>query len=192
MAHRVHHPEVAAPEGSVVPAAPAPASDWQRAYQSGDLPAAADLLRQLRGSFESAVDNGSSAKELYEIYDLATKGKEPGPADHALRRIANDFPKDPYAQISAHQLCDKLPAAEGKKYCEQAKNSPLEDPDCVALRAAPNKDEAAKLAQEYVNSHGDGGTCRDEAQRIISGAADDSGDAGAPKVDGKPKPGPKP
>jgi hypothetical protein len=120
--------------------------------------------------------------------------------------MVTDFPQDPQALVVAPSLCKSLRGKpEGEKACEVAKRSPLfdaEDAECsqmAAAKAGGNKTEASRLAQAYRNGHADGGgTCRDEAERILSGASSDPddgpsrpGDAGAPKSDGK-SPAPKP
>ncbi len=193
--HGAHHAEIAAPEMSGTPLAAAPASDWKKAYAANDYKKAAELFQQERGEFDPAVSAANSAQELYELYTLAQAARQATIAKRALRRAADDFPAEQYGQLSAHQLCD---AGEGPKYCEGDKNSPLYDAEgaaCRVLTQTKNKDEAAKLAREYVKNHPDGGKCRDEALRISSGATDEPGDAptdaGAAKGD-KPKPPPKP
>jgi hypothetical protein len=194
--HHAHHPEAAAPEASAVAVAgAAPTSDWQKAYNASDFPKAADLFRAERGEFDPAVTSANSAQELYELYTLAAAAKVTNAASRALHRCADEFPGDRWGQLASAQLCQR---GAGDKYCKEDPSSPLYDPEvaaCRALKEVRNKDEAARLAKEYLSKHPDGGTCRDDAQRIANGSADEAADAphdGSAAKSDKSKPAPKP
>jgi hypothetical protein len=206
---RARHAEIATPDASGSPLAGVSTigKDWQSLSNNGHYDDAARALRDQFGGFDQAVKQANTAASLAEIRDLALKSKEPTAADNAARRMVIDFPTDAQALVVAPSLCQRLRGTpDGDKACDLAKHSPIfnaDESDCQQIAAAKttgNKGEASRLAREYVNNHADGGgRCRDEAERIISGATSDPddapvhpGDGGAPKPDAKPPQPPKP
>ncbi|MCC6551817.1 MAG: FecR domain-containing protein [Polyangiaceae bacterium] len=171
------------------PAQAVAAPDWRTRYNAGDEAEALSLLRQQSGGIDGAIASAKTAKELMDLSDLLRgKGGDQGAAIQALRRVVDAFPTDANAQIAAYTLGNMYERsgeqALAAEYFERARSlSPegnlAEDSFCKRMRTeaqAGHKDEASRMAQEYVTKYPDG-RCKDEAQRIISGEGDSEGEA---------------
>lgn len=168
--------------------------DWRARYNAGDEPGALEMLRQQGGGIDGAIGAAKSAKELMDLSDLLRgRGGDQAAAIRALSRVVDAFPGDvKYAEIAAYTL-GNLYARQGDQarastYYERARSlSPdgnlAEDSFCKRIGSevlAGHKDEAIRMAQEYVSKYPDG---RCEAvQRIVSGKGEDEGE-------GEPAPG---
>lgn len=125
-----------------------------------------------------------------EIHDALRGAGDHSGAMRALERILSAYPSSDYAQIAAWQLGAAYQqagnSAKANEYFERArsfKGALAEDALCRQLKAARNKDDAARIAREYLQSYPDG-RCKDDAERVAGGdysPPDDdvSGDAGA-------------
>lgn len=207
--------EVAAPVAAV---AAAPASvDWRAQWLKGNNGEALRLLRDQPGGVDGTIANAKSSSELMDIMTfLGAKGGDPAAANRAAKQVIERFPGDPNAVFAAGQLkkyyeraakngdpairaeadkwrdlhseLDKKAAAAGvrgtdKQLCDQFS----------AAHREGRKDEAAKLAQEYVTKYPNG-PCREDADRIASKGEDAPADDGTtpapPPTSGDAKPAP--
>jgi len=153
--------------------------DWRSKYNAGELAQALELLRQASGGIDGAIVTARSAAELAAISDIArSKGGDPAAALNALTQLVERFPSDPYAEIAAYTLggmYEKMGQADqAQKYFERARSLKgvlAEDALCKQIRAehrAGRKDEAKRMAQEYVNKYPDG-RCKEDVERALSG-----------------------
>jgi len=180
------------------------APDWRARYNAGDETAALELLRQQGGGIDGAIGSARTAKELMDLSDLLRgKGGDQAAAIRALTRVVDAFPSDANAQIAAYTLGNMYARvgdqAQAAKYWERARSiSPegtlAEDSLCKRIGAevgAGHKDEANRMAQEYVSKYPDG---RCEAvQSILSGGGEPEeppSEPEAPPPDGSAKPKP--
>jgi len=167
------------PRGIETPMVTIAPPDWRSRYNAGELAQALDLLRQSPGGIEGAIMNARNAAELTAISDIArAKGGDPAAALSALTQLVDRFPSDPYAEIAAYTLggmYEKMGQADqAQKYFERARSLKgvlAEDALCKQIRAehrAGRKDEAKRMAQEYVNKYPDG-RCKEDVERAMSG-----------------------
>jgi hypothetical protein len=191
--------EVEIESPAVVPSAP----DWRARYNAGDVAEALQSLKQQSGGVAGAIASARTAKELMDLSDLLrTKGGDASAAIGALTRVVESFPSDANAQIAAYTLgnmYDRMgEQALAAKYFERARAlSPegnlAEDSFCKRIRAevvAGHKEEASRMAQEYVAKYPDG-RCNEEVQRIISGE-EAPGESGEEEPHAAPSPLPPP
>ena len=154
-------------------------ADWRSKYNAGELAQALEMLRQQPGGIDGAVVTARSAAELAAISDIArAKGGDPAAALNALTQLVERFPSDPYAEIAAYTLggmYEKMGQSDqAQKYFERARSLKgvlAEDALCKQIRAehrAGRKDEAKRMAQEYVNKYPDG-RCKEDVERALSG-----------------------
>ena len=155
------------------------APGWLTSYENNEDTTALALLRQLPGGINGAISNAHSAQELMAISTIARgKDGDPGAAISALKSVVDRFPEDVNAQMAAMSLARMYQAA-GKSdlataYLERANklNGPLaEDALCHRVkgeRTAGHKDEAVRLAREYVAKYPDG-RCKDEVELALEG-----------------------
>jgi hypothetical protein len=160
---------------------------WLTSYENNEDTTALALLRQLPGGLPGAISSARSAQELMAISTIARgKDGDPGAAIAALKSVVDRFPEDVNAQMAAMSLARMYQAA-GKSdlataYLERANklNGPLaEDALCHRVkgeRVAGHKDEAVRLAREYVAKYPDG-RCKDEVELALEG---DDGAGGSP------------
>jgi len=149
-----------------------------------------EMIRRHPAGVDGAIGSARSAQELMEVHDALKGAGDHGGAMRALERILSAFPSSDYAQIAAWQLGAAYQqagnAAKANEYFERArsfKGALAEDALCRQLKAARNKDDAARIAREYLQSYPDG-RCKDDAERVAGGdyaPPDDdvSADAGA-------------
>lgn len=161
---------------------------WLTSYENNEDTTALALLRQLPGGLLGAISSARSAQELMAISTIARgKDGDPGAAIAALKSVVDRFPEDVNAQMAAMSLARMYQAA-GKSdlataYLERANklNGPLaEDALCHRVkgeRTAGHKDEAIRLAREYVAKYPDG-RCKDEVELALEG----DGAGGSPSV----------
>jgi hypothetical protein len=153
--------------------------DWRTKYNAGELAQALELLREGPGGIDGAIVTARSAAELAAISDIArAKGGDPAAALNALTQVVERFPGDPYAEIAAYTLggmYEKLGQSDqAQKYFERARSLKgvlAEDALCKQIRAehrAGRKDEAKRMAKEYVNKYPDG-RCKEDVERALSG-----------------------
>jgi hypothetical protein len=153
--------------------------DWRTKYNAGELAQALDLLRQASGGIDGAIVTARSAAELAAISDIArAKGGDPAAALNALTQLVDRFPSDPYAEIAAYTLggmYEKIGQSDqAQKYFERARSLKgvlAEDALCKQIRAehrAGRKDEAKRMAKEYVIKYPDG-RCKEDVERALSG-----------------------
>ncbi|MBK9264800.1 MAG: tetratricopeptide repeat protein [Polyangiaceae bacterium] len=153
--------------------------DWRTKYNAGELAQALEMLRGQPGGIDGAIMTARSAAELAAISDIArAKGGDPAAALNALTQLVERFPSDPYAEIAAYTLggmYEKLGQPDqAQKYFERARSLKgvlAEDALCKQIRAehrAGRKDEAKRMAQEYVNKYPDG-RCKEDVERALSG-----------------------
>jgi hypothetical protein len=153
--------------------------DWRSKYNAGELADALDLLRQSPGGIDGAIVTARSAAELAAISDIArAKGGDPAAALNALTQLVDRFPSDPYAEIAAYTLggmYEKIGQSDqAQKYFERARSLKgvlAEDALCKQIRAehrAGRKDEAKRMAKEYVIKYPDG-RCKEDVERALSG-----------------------
>jgi hypothetical protein len=167
---------VVEPPAAVVAAAP----DWRGRCHASDFAGALDILRQQPGGIASAIQSAQSAGELMCISDAAQTGGEQGAAIQALTRVTDKFPADNNAPIAAFQLARIYQAARNTELAEKylALSRSL-SPDgalaevalCRQIRAEANKgrkEEASRMAREYVAKYPDG-SCKEDVERIIQG-----------------------
>jgi hypothetical protein len=200
-------PRASAPEPPVEPppAAP-PAPDWRSRYNAGDGLEALRILKQQSGGIDGAIASAKTPKELMDMSDLLRRKEadrdDRAAATRALTRVVEHFPKDANAQIAAYTLGKMYESmgdqALAAKYFEQARTlSPegnlAEDSFCKRIHAevvAGNKEEASRMAQEYVAKYPDG-RCED-VEGIIAGseAAPEEGpeEPAPPPEDASPAP----
>lgn len=161
------------------PMATAAPPDWRTRYNAGELAEALELLRQSPGGIGGAIVVARSAAELAAISDIArSKGGDPAAALNALTQLVDRFPSDPYAEIAAYTLGGMYErmgqADQAQKYFERARSLKgvlAEDALCKQIRAehrAGRKDEAKRMAKEYVNKYPDG-RCKEDVERALSG-----------------------
>lgn len=180
--------------------------DWRSKYNAGELAQALELLREAPGGIDGAIVTARSAAELAAISDIArAKGGDPAAALNALTQLVERFPSDPYAEIAAYTLggmYEKIgQTAQAQKYFERARSLKgvlAEDALCKQIRAehrAGRKDEAKRMAKEYVNKYPDG-RCKEDVERAMSGEelpreeAETDLDAGVGDAASTPLPGP--
>ncbi len=153
--------------------------DWRTKYNAGELAQALDLLRQGTGGIDGAIVTARSAAELAAISDIArARGGDPAAALNALTQLVDRFPSDPYAEIAAYTLggmYEKIGQSDqAQKYFERARSLKgvlAEDALCKQIRAehrAGRKDEAKRMAKEYVIKYPDG-RCKEDVERALSG-----------------------
>jgi FecR protein len=183
------------PEAPPVVAAPAP--DWRARHSAGEYRQAHQLLSAQPGGVAGAITAAKSATELVAISDV-TRGGGGSVSDtvRALQRVVDDFASDPYAQVAAYTLAKIYGAMnteeakkEAQKYLERSRSlggALAPDALCKQISTA-NKDDAVRLAKEYVTKYPNDGRCKEEAEGIIAGGegpgggeASVGGDAGAP------------
>ena len=163
---------------------------WLTSYENNEDTTALALLRQLPGGLPGAISSARSAQELMAISTIARgKDGDPGAAIAALKSVVDRFPEDVNAQMAAMSLARMYQAA-GKSdlataYLERANklNGPLaEDALCHRVkgeRTAGHKDEAVRLAREYVAKYPDG-RCKDEVDLALEGDGAGSSPSVAP------------
>ncbi|AKT36033.1 FecR domain-containing protein [Chondromyces crocatus] len=161
------------------------AQDWRSRYNGGDEPGALSMLRQQSGGIDGAIASARTAKELMDLSDLLrSRGGDQVAAIRALTRVVDAFPGDTkYAEIAAFtlgnmhaRLGDQVQAA--RNYERAGSLAPdgnlAQDSFCKRIGSeflAGHKDEAIRMAQEYVSKYPDG---RCEAvQRINSGGKEE-------------------
>lgn len=177
--HEIAHVPLALPLRAEAQAVVPAAADWRVRYNAGELSQALELLRQQPGGIDGAIASARSASELAAISDIArAKGGEPGAAVKALTELVDRFPSDPYAEIAAYTLggmYEKMGQADNaQKYFARARSLKgvlAEDALCKQIRAehlARRKDEAERMAKEYVNKYPDG-RCKEDVERILAG-----------------------
>ena len=156
-------------EVPVAVAAPPAANDWFAQYQAGNWDEALKLLQQ--GGVDVAIAQAKNAAELMAIADC---GGQKGPvAIKAYQRVLERFPGDTnYVGIAARKLSEIYEKSDpelARKYLARATASQTvagEDALCRQIRAVKNKEEAARLASEYVAKYPDG-QCKDDADRLL-------------------------
>jgi hypothetical protein len=178
------HDEVSAAPDVVVAAPP----DWLARANASDKVGAIQLLQQQPGGIAGAIASAKTAGELMAISDLTRGAREQGLALSALKRVVESFPNDQRAHIAAFTLGTLYEKAGQTKlaqmYFEKSRSLQPEsvlaqDALCKQIQAehrASNKDEAVRLAKDYLSKYPDG-RCKEEVERIISGddaPADDS------------------
>ncbi len=180
-AHRPNQPRAGGKSATV------DAPGWLTSYENNEDTTALALLRQLPGGLPGAISNARSAQELMAISTIARgKDGDPGAAISALKSVVDRFPEDVNAQMAAMSLARMYQAA-GKSdlataYLERANklNGPLaEDALCHRVkgeRSAGHKDEAVRLAREYVAKYPDG-RCKDDVELALES---DNGSGGSP------------
>jgi hypothetical protein len=167
------------PHGIETPMITIAPPDWRSKYNAGELAPALELLRQGSGGIDGAIVTARSAAELAAISDIArAKGGDPAAALNALTQLVDRFPSDPYAEIAAYTLggmYEKIGQPDqAQKYFERARSLKgvlAEDALCKQIRAehrAGRKDEAKRMAQEYVIKYPDG-RCKEDVERALSG-----------------------
>jgi hypothetical protein len=206
-----HPPVEAAP---VVVAAPA-VLDWRAHWLKGNDAEALRLLRDQPGGVDAAIGGAKSGSELMDISSVSQRGGDGGAAMRAAKQVIERFPGDPNAVIAASQLKrfyekaarsgDPAARAEADKWTALHKKLDsaamaagvrgIDAQLCNQFRDAwrdGRKDEAAKLAQEYVTKYPNG-ICREEADRISKGEdlPADEGATPAPPASGDAKPAPE-
>lgn len=205
-------PDHAAAPAETAVAVAAPATpDWRTHWDKGNSAEALKLLREQPGGIDAAINNAKSANELMTIAYVARdkKGGEPKAVVRALIQVVERFPKDHNAAIAAgdlHRLYEKAAKAgnanarlEADRWAVLAQKFERElippgargtDAQlCSQFHTAHRdgrKDEAAKLAQEYLKQHPNG-PCRDDAERIAKGEDLSSDDAAAAESQGDAK-----
>ncbi len=168
-----HPHRIEAPMAAIAP------PDWRSKYNAGELAPALEMLRQQPGGIDGAIVTARSAAELAAISDIArAKGGDPAAALNALTQLVERFPSDPYAEIAAYTLgglYERMGQADqAQKYFERARSLKgvlAEDALCKQIRAehrAGRKDEAKRMAKEYVNKYPDG-RCKEDVERTLSG-----------------------
>lgn len=163
------------------PAAAPAAPDWRSRFNASDFTGALQSLKEQSGGVDGAIAAARTARELMDLSDLQRgKGGDPAAAIRALTRVVESFPSDANAQVAAYTLgnmYDRLgQQALAAKFFERVRMlSPegelAEDSFCKRIRAevvARHKEQASRMAQEYVAKYPDG-RCNEEVQRIISG-----------------------
>ncbi len=160
-----------APAATVIAAAP----DWHARSAAGDESGALALLRRQPGGVDGAIASARSGQELMDVHDAVLSGDDVAAAMRALTRIVESFPNDEYAQIAAFKLGNMYKAAgqldKSRTYFEKAqslKGALAEDALCKQFRAAANKEDATRMAREYLDKYPDG-RCKDDAERILRG-----------------------
>ena len=167
------------PRGIEAPMVTIAPPDWRSKYNAGELAQALELLRQSAGGIDGAIVTARSAAELAAISDIArAKGGDPAAALSALTQLVERFPSDPYAEIAAYTLggmYEKMGQPDqAQKYFERARSLKgvlAEDALCKQIRAehrAGRKDEAKRMATEYVTKYPDG-RCKEDVERALSG-----------------------
>jgi len=133
------------------------------------------VIRRHPGGIDGAIAGARSAQELMEIHDALRSAADLAGAMRALERILASFPNSEYAQIAAWQLGAAYQragnAAKANEYFERArsfKGALAEDALCRQLKSATNKDDAVRIAQEYLQGYPDG-RCKDDAERVAGG-----------------------
>jgi hypothetical protein len=163
------------------PAAPvAAAPDWRGRCHDGDFAGALDILRQQPGGIASAIQSAQSAGELMCISDAAQTGGEQGAAIQALTRVTDKFAADNNAPFAAIQLARIYQGAKNTELAEKylalsrslAPDGALAEVAlCRQIRAEAKKgrkEEASRMAREYVAKYPDG-SCKEDVERIIQG-----------------------
>src|SRR5262249_7119191 len=164
------HPVAEAP-AAVTTAAP----DWRARCHASDFAGALEIMRQTSGGIAGAIESAQSAGELMCISDAAQTGGEQGAAIQALTRVTDKFPADNNAPIAAFQLARIYQAAKNtelaEKYLALSRSlSPdgalAEVATCRQIRAEAKKgrkEEAIRMAREYVAKYPDG-SCKEDAE----------------------------
>jgi hypothetical protein len=207
-----HPPVEAAPVAVAAPAV----LDWRAQWLKGNDAEALRLLRDQPGGVDAAIASAKSGSELMDISSVSQRGGDGGAAMRAAKQVIERFPGDPIALPAANYLkksyekaakngdaaaraeADKWTALH-KKLDEAAMAAGVRGIDaqlCNQFRGAwrdGRKDEAAKLAQEYVTKYPNG-LCKEEAERISKGEdlPADEGVTPAPPASGDAKPAEQP
>ncbi|MEJ7730679.1 MAG: hypothetical protein WKG00_15860 [Polyangiaceae bacterium] len=204
------HPAVEAPVAVATPAV----LDWRAQWLKGNDAEALRLLRDQPGGVAAAIVGAKSGSELMDISSVSQRGGDGGAAIRAAKQVIERFPSDPNAVIAANQLKrfydkaakngDAAARAEADKWTALHKKLDsaavaagvrgIDAQLCNQFRDAwrgGRKDEAAKLAQEYVTKYPNG-PCQEEADRISKGEdlPADEGATPAPPASGDAKPAP--
>ena len=190
-------PNIVPEEPEAPPVVAAPAPDWRARHSAGEYRPALQLLGAQPGGVEGAITAAKSATELVAISDV-TRGGGGSVNDtvRALQRVVHDFPSDPYAQVAAYTLAKIYGAMnteeakkEAQKYLERSRSlggALAPDALCQQISTA-NKDDAVRLAKEYVTKYPNDGRCKEEADSIIAGGQSaDEGDASVGADGGAP------
>ena len=199
----------------VAVAAPA-ALDWRAQLLKGNTAEALRLLRDQPGGVDGAIGGAKSGSELMDIVTaFSGKGGDAAAANRAARQVIDRFPGDQNGVFAANHLKkfyeraakngDPAARAEADKWAKlhdkldgAALSAGVLGTDkqlCSQFTAAQRegrKDEAAKLAQEYVTKYPNG-PCREDADRIAKGEdlpADEPATP-APPASGDAKPAPE-
>ena len=126
------------------------------------------------------LESAHSASELMCVNDAALTHGEQAVAIMALTRVVEKFPADPNAPIAALSLARIYQGAKNtelaEKYLAMSRSlSPnglvAEVALCRQIRAEAKKgrkEEASRMAQEYVAKYPDG-QCKDDVERILQG-----------------------
>lgn len=155
--------------------APSVATERHGRPEAVDPAETLQVIRRHPGGIDGAIAGARSAQELMEIHDALRSAADLAGAMRALERILASFPNSEYAQIAAWQLGAAYQragnAAKANEYFERArsfKGALAEDALCRQLKSATNKDDAVRIAQEYLQSYPDG-RCKDDAERVAGG-----------------------
>ena len=179
-------------EDEAAPPPPPPAApDWRQRCQAGEYDLVAKDLMEQYGSVGAAVQAAASAADL-TCYGWALRGSDAAAAELALQRLVREFPNDPNASLAAYSLATMYSRAGNAEraafyFQENRRLSPggglAEDALCNRIEAeerAGNKEEATRLAREYLADHPEG-ECRGKVeqllQRLGNEVAADAGDA---------------
>jgi hypothetical protein len=166
------------------PPAPAAAAlpDWRARSAAGDFPEAYRLLRDQPGGVDGAIGAARSAAELMDVHDVVV-GSDAAAAMRALTRIVEAFPNDELASIAAYKLGTAYKNSgqpdQARVYFERVAGPLAEDAMCQRLRLAGGRDEALRVANEYLGTYHDG-RCSEQAQRIVAGESPPADDDTAP------------
>lgn len=172
------------------PATPAKAAWLALATrEKPDYAGALRLLEDQPGGVDAAIANARSAYELMAL--RLVLGKIDARVLRCLTRIVDEFPSDERAGIAAGELARYYEVQNkpdlAKKYRDFQAKSKVPEVAAAALcqsmksdLAAGKKTEAAELAKQYTSKYPDG-PCKEEAERIAAGQADDEADEDPPE-----------
>lgn len=203
-ARTVPEPGLPAEEASMGPAAPVAVVQtprWQQLTNEGDYKGALQAMEKT-GGFAQALQ-ASSAEQLMTLAEMARGVGKRGWEIQALKRVVEQHRSDPNAGVAALMLVNRLKKAGDKagaaRYLEEYRRlSPDGDfaEDALAaevLTAIEQGDgeRARKLASEYEQKFPKGRRgqeIRDALAQLEAAAeAEESVDAGAPKVEAPPR-----